>query len=269
MGHERWKDPAHELVRDDLVGPGQLGLGEVLGELLVEELVLVVQWLRFVDRALHELSLEPRIGLHVEDQGVLGERPLGALVLELDDAAAGVVDEVVVAVDLPCLDDELLDVAHRADLGLAVQPLAPLELGDRQAAQVRPADLAQERRDRREVVHGDVARDVDGVATQEVAQETDLHCLALDVVEDRLGEILRADPVVARVVEPLVRRQLVRERRLADARHAEQRDRLVRPAQELGARHFHGQAPLRLGRDYTGPIHHAHATRAIRANITG
>ena len=170
-----------------------------------------------------------------------------SLVVELDQAAAGVVDEVVVAVDLLRLDDELGDVAHRADLGLAVQPLPALELGDGQPAEVRAADLAEERRDGLQVVHRDVARDVDRVVAQQLAQEVDLHGLALDVVEDRLGEILRADAIVARVVKPLRRRQLVGERRLADAGHAEQRDGLVRPGQELRASHAHGARTGSLG----------------------
>ncbi len=51
---------------------------------------------------------------------MLGEGLLGLLVVELDQAAAGVVDQMVVAVDLLRFDDELCDVAHSADLGLAV-----------------------------------------------------------------------------------------------------------------------------------------------------
>src|SRR5690606_19588361 len=109
----------------------------------------------------------------------------------------------------------------------------------RQPAEVRPADLAEKRRDRLEIVDRDVARDVDRVAAQEIPQKADLHRLPLDVVENRLGQIFRADPIVPRVVEPRRLRQLVRERRLTDAGHAEQRDRLVRPLEKLLACHSH------------------------------
>src|SRR5690606_40753533 len=108
------------------------------------------------------------------------------------------------------------------------------------------------------------ARDVDRVAAQEIAQEADLHRLALDVVEDRLREILGADSIVAGIVEPRRFRQLVRERRLADSGHAEQRDGLVRPLQELVACHSHDAS--RQGRvawtpDYTVAL----VTAGVRA----
>src|SRR5690606_41567342 len=113
---------------------------------LHDALPILVERLRILDRALHELALELRVRLEVEDQRVLCEDLFGLRIVELDDAAARVVDEMIVAVDLASLLDELLDVAHRADLGLTVQPLALLELLDGQTAQVGSADLAEERR---------------------------------------------------------------------------------------------------------------------------
>src|SRR5690606_25911215 len=143
---ERGEDPADELVGHDLIRARKTRLLEVLRELPVEELLLVVERLRILDRALHELALELRVRLEVEDQRVLCEDLFGLRIVELDDAAARVVDEMIVAVDLASLLNELLDVAHRADLGLTVQPLALLELLDGQTAQVGSADLAEERR---------------------------------------------------------------------------------------------------------------------------
>ena len=114
-----------------------------------------------------------------------------------------------------------------------VQALAALELIEWQATPGRGADLAQEGRDRRQVVHRDVAGDVDGVAAQQVAQEVHLHRLPLDVVEDRFLEVLGADPVVTRVVKPGGAGQLVGQCGLAHAGHAEEGDRPTGPGQEL------------------------------------
>src|SRR5690606_39994858 len=112
---ERGEDPAGELVGHDLSRARKTRLLEVLRELPVEELLLVVERLRILDRALHELALELRVRLEVEDQRVLCEDLFGLRIVELDDAAARVVDEMIVAVDLASLLDELLDVAHRAE----------------------------------------------------------------------------------------------------------------------------------------------------------
>ena len=100
---------------------------------------MIVQRLRVLDRALHQRALDLRVRLEIQDQRVVCERLDRALVLELHEAAARVVDEMIIAVDLLRLDDERLDVAHRADLGIAVQLLASLELRDRQSTRsVRP-----------------------------------------------------------------------------------------------------------------------------------
>src|SRR5690606_35982215 len=147
MRRERGEDPEHELVGHDLIGALELGLAQILRELRVEKLLLIVERLRVVDRALHERLLELGIGLEIEDQRVLRQRLERRLVVELAEAAARVVDEMVVAVDLARLDDELGHVAHRADLGLAMQLLALLELVDGQPAEIRAADLAEEARD--------------------------------------------------------------------------------------------------------------------------
>src|SRR5690606_8426124 len=55
---ERGEDPADELVGDDLVRARKPGLGEILGEFPVEEVLLVVERLRVADRALDEELLE-------------------------------------------------------------------------------------------------------------------------------------------------------------------------------------------------------------------
>ena len=85
-------------------------------------------------------------------------------------------------------------------------------------------------------------RTVNRVAAQQIAQEWHLHRRTLHVVVDRLGEIPGSDAVVPRVMEPVRLRESVRQRGLAYARHAQQRDGLVLPPHELGPGHLHGVA---------------------------
>ena len=187
-----------------------------------------------------KLLLHALVGADVHDHRMGGERLHRPGVVELADAAARVVDEMSVAIDVARLLDESGHVAHRADLRLAVQALAREELLAGETAFRRIPHLAEKGRKRLQVVDGDVAADVDGVAAKEGAQERHLHGRALDVVDDRLFEVPGADTVVPRVVEPVALREPVRERRLADPGHAEQRDCLVFPPQELFPSHLHG-----------------------------
>src|SRR5690606_22857507 len=137
------------------------------------------------------------------------------------------------------LSDELGHVLHGGDLGFAVQRLAALELGQPEAAALGVAELAEEARDRMQVVDRDVVADVDRVRAQQVAQERHLHGVGLDLVQDRLAQVARADAIIARVVEPVVAAQQVRQAGLAHARHAEERDGAVLPRPELRPAEFH------------------------------
>ncbi len=85
------------------------------------------------------------------------------------------------------------------------------------------------------MVEGDVRLNVYGVGQKQVAQEGYAHRLALEVVDDVLAHVAGADAVVDRVVIPLRILQQVRERRLADAGHAEYGDGLLGPAREVFA----------------------------------
>ena len=80
----------------------------------------------------------------IKNNGSLGQFIPDLLVPQFADAAARIVDEMRVTVNLAGLVDELTDIPHGADLCLAKQALAPLELFDAQAALRRVADLAQE-----------------------------------------------------------------------------------------------------------------------------
>src|SRR5581483_4683410 len=97
----------------------------------------------------------------------------------------------------------------------------------------RVAEFAEEARHRMQVVHRDVVADVDRVGAQQIAQYRDLYRLRLDVVEDGLVQVARADAVIGRIVKPVVPAQHVRQPRLADARHPEQRDAFLVPRLEL------------------------------------
>ncbi len=231
------EDPLHEAIRFDRIRPGQPGFREVLGEFLVEEPFAEIERLRIGGRATNQVLFHLGARAQVQDQRMLAQYPHRFAVGQFADAAAGIVQKVVVAVDLVGLVDETLDISHGRGLGLEVQPLPSFELGEVEPTHVGTADLAEERRHGFEVVHADVVGDVDRIAAQEVAQEVHLHRLPLDVVEDRLGEVFGADAVVAGIVKPLGLRQLVREPRLADAGHSEQRHCLAGPGQELVSGH--------------------------------
>ena len=229
MRHVAREDPADEFVRNDFRRRAQSVFLQEHLQLLVEKRLLVVHGLRIFDGAPDHFVFHRLVGAQVDDDGVAGEHIQHLRVIQFADASPGVVDEVLVSVDLVSLLDKLFHVAHGADLGLLVQPLARLELLHVEPPQVLVADLAEKAGHRRQVVNGDVAGDVDGIAAQQIAQEVDLHGLALDVVEDRFGQVLGTDPVIARIMEPLGLGQLVGERGLAHSRHAEKGDRLARP----------------------------------------
>ncbi len=104
---------------------------QVFGELQVQKRFLEVHGLRVVDCPLHQLLLETGIRLQVQNEGVRRQQLHGVVIVELGDAAAGIVEEMVIAVNSLSLLDEFDDVAHGADLGFAVQGLTLLEFLNR------------------------------------------------------------------------------------------------------------------------------------------
>ncbi len=225
--------PAHEIIRIDLRHVGAARVAQVDLQLLVEERLAIVERFRVVLGAADQFLLVFFVGLDVQDQGVVGQHLDRRRIVEFAQRAAGVVDEVPVAVDLAGLADEFRHVAHGRDLRLPVQLLAVLEFLEAETALFRVAELAEEARHRLEIVHGDVVADVDRVRAQQLAQERHLHRLLLDVVEDRLVQIARADAVVARIMEPVALAQPRGQARLAHPGHAEQGDALVVPGLEV------------------------------------
>jgi len=170
---------------------------------------------------------------------VLGQQVDHGIVFQFAQAAADVVHEMVVAVDLLRLADELRDVLHGGDLRLAVHRLAVAEFRQREAAMVGVAELADEGQNRPQVLDLDVVADVDPVVAQQLAQERHLHRLLLDQVEDGLVQVARADAVVAGEMEPVVAAQQGGDVGLADAGHAQQGDLLVLPGAEGFGAEFH------------------------------
>ena len=83
--------------------------------------------------------------LQVEDQGVISKHFHHARVIQFANTAARIVQEVIVAVDLFCLDDEPLDIIHGRNLGVSVQMLpssvqaVPLDLKVHEVEQQEPA----------------------------------------------------------------------------------------------------------------------------------
>jgi hypothetical protein len=66
MLDERWENPAHKLVGHNFFCGAELFLAQIVGELLIEKSLLEIDWLGISDGSLHELMLEPRVGLQIE-----------------------------------------------------------------------------------------------------------------------------------------------------------------------------------------------------------
>src|SRR5262249_55664019 len=75
--------------------------------------------------------------------------------------------------------------------------------------------------------------DIDRVRAEQVAQKGNPHRFALEVVDNVLAHVASADAVIDRIVEPVVVLEHVGQRRLADARHAEDGHGLRRPLPEF------------------------------------
>ncbi|AAU91862.1 hypothetical protein MCA1877 [Methylococcus capsulatus str. Bath] len=227
------KHPAHEFVGRHGLDRGVTLFLQENRQMFVQEGLPVIQRLGVTRGPFDQHLFQFRAGADVEYQRVFRQCLQRFRIVQFAHAAAGIVDEMLVTVNLAHFLDEFRHVPHRRDLGLPVQRLPPLEFLQRQATLRRVAELAQEGRDGREIVHRDVATDIDRIRHQEVAQERHLHRLALDVVQDRLIEIAGTDPVVAGIMEPGPFRQLVGQGGLTRPRHAEQGDLLAIPVQKL------------------------------------
>jgi hypothetical protein len=92
----------------------------------------------------------------------------------------------------------------------------PFVFGEFDAALVGIAGLAEIGRQRLEILEGDVGGDVNRIRTQKIAQETNLHRLALEIVDNMLAHVARADAVIDRVVEPGAALQQIGKGRLPD-----------------------------------------------------
>ncbi|KOR29058.1 hypothetical protein TI04_09535 [Achromatium sp. WMS2] len=243
VAEEPREDPAREIVGVDT---GDIVIAElctVVVECLLQEVRAVVERLGVALRALDETLLVLFRGADVEDQRLLCERLHDLRFVEFAKAAAGIVDEMAVAVDLSGLVDEVGNIEHRPHLGIMVQLLPALEFAETDAPAIRVADLAEERGERVQVVKADVVADEDGVAAQQVSQERHLHHLQLDVVANRLVEVVAADPVVAGIVIPFAARQQGRESCLADAGHPEEGNPFCLPGTKGLRGHAHVQSP--------------------------
>ena len=84
-------------------------------------------------------------GADVEDEGLLCECLHHLRLVEFTETAAGIVDEIAVAVDLLRLADEIGHIEHGADLRVVMELLPALELAESDAAPVRVADLVNRR----------------------------------------------------------------------------------------------------------------------------
>ena len=145
-------------------------------------------------------------------------------VVRIDDfaqTAAGVANKMRVSVDVFSAFDELRYVEQRTDFRHAVLRLTPTILVERNPAECRVARLPQVGGERTQILERDVGADVDRIRAQQLAQEGIAHRLPLEVVDDVLVHVSRADAIVDGVLEPVVLLQQAGEGRLAHAGHAE------------------------------------------------
>ncbi len=96
----------------------------------------------------------------------------------------------------------------------------------------RIPELADEAQHRPQVVHLDIVTHEDPIPPQQVLEEGHLHGLALDRIENGLVQVTGADPIVTRVVEPVLALQPGREIGLPHPGHAEQGDAFILPGAE-------------------------------------
>ena len=122
------EDPLHEVVRNDGIAGIERLLVPIGGQTPVQEFFRVVERLGLGALAPEQVLLPIRADLEIEDQRIGGENGEGVGAAELAHAAARVIDEMRIAVDVVRLLDEMHDVAHRVHFGLAMQALAALEL---------------------------------------------------------------------------------------------------------------------------------------------
>ena len=142
---------------------------------------------------------------------------------DFDQAAPGIDEETIVAVDGRGAVHEVPDIEQGGDFGLLVQALPAGKLSPAMAALIAAAQRADPLAQRGKVVHADVRADIDAVRLEQGRQFGLPHGGQIEVVLNGLAQIAGADPVVAGVVEPALPRQLQRQRGLAHAGHAQQR----------------------------------------------
>ena len=98
-----------------------------------------------------ELLLHAFVGADVHHHRVCGEQLDRLGIVQVADAAARIVDEMFVPVDVVRLLDEVDDVAHGGDFRIMVQALAGQELLAGEPALRRISDLAEKGRERLQV----------------------------------------------------------------------------------------------------------------------
>ena len=85
---------------------------QVFRQALIEEIFPVVKRLWIGDGPLDQLLLHVRSGPQVENQGLVCQYAQHLGVIDLADAATGIVEKMIVAVDFVRLADEFRNVLH-------------------------------------------------------------------------------------------------------------------------------------------------------------
>ena len=186
---------------------GQAGFVAVVVPRRAQEFGLVIHRLGGAIKAPDQLGRMGVRALDPDQQHVVGQHPqhrIGGVVGidHLADRAAGIADEIVVAVNLAGALDEMRGVEQGGDLGLAVLGLAAQIFGKWHPAALGVAGLAKVGGKRREVVEGDVRGDEHRIGQQQLAQQGHPHRLALEIVGDEFAHVTGADAVIDRVVKP-------------------------------------------------------------------
>ncbi len=232
------KAPDCEAIGIDIVIVFDLVQGFVFLPFRVEEFWLVVHWLWIFAKALDQHVEVLRCAFDVEHQRALAQFLQHGIVLvirvhDFAKAAAGIADEVFVAVDFLGASDEFGDIAQGRDLGVAVLGLAALVFGKGNAALRGVTGLSKIGGEGGQIAEGDVGADVDRVRHQQLPEERVLHRLLLEIVDDVFAHVARTDAVIDGVLEPAIVLEEGCKCRLANAGHANDGDGLARLGGEV------------------------------------
>ena len=157
------ENPSHKLIRRD-VGHLTITMDPHKDrQLFIKKSFAIVERLGMRLSPLNEHIIKLGAGLDVENQRVLGKDRKRLWIIKLTHAATGIVNKVLVPIDGIHLANKFRNISHRTNFRLTMEILTSLKFLKTEPTLQGVTDLAEETRDRGQVINGDIAANVDRI----------------------------------------------------------------------------------------------------------